>query len=175
MAEKILVATDGSDTGNLAVNVAAELAAKLGHDLRIVHVLMHGRAVEEWRRMAEAEHLIKHVAQQTGRAAGGDPPSVDDYFARIEEDSKAALVVRIIGDEILARSKTRAIEIGARNVSTQSCIGDYADQILDVAEAEKPRMIVLGSRGLGRVRGALLGSVSQKVVHQAKCTVVVVR
>lgn len=175
MAGKILVATDGSDTGNLAVDTAAELSAKLDHDLCIVHVLMHGRATEEWLRMAEAEHLIEHVAQQTGRAASGDPSSLGDYVARIENDTKAALVVRIIGDEILARAKKRAIERGARNVSTQSCIGDYADQILDTAEAEKPGMIVLGSRGLGRMRGTLLGSVSQKVLHHAKCTVVVAR
>lgn len=175
MAGKILVATDGSDTGNSAVDAAAELSAKLGHDLRIVHVLMHGRATEEWLRMAEAEHLITHAAQQMGRASGGDIASIGDYFARIEDGTKMALVVRIIGEEILTRSKMRAIELGARNVSTQCYVGDYADQILDVAEAEKPQMIVLGSRGLGRMRGTLLGSVSQKVLHHAKCTVVVVR
>ncbi|MDO9527069.1 MAG: universal stress protein [Gemmobacter sp.] len=175
MDGKILVATDGSETGNRAVDAAAELSAKLGHDLCIVHVLMHGRATEDWMRMAEAEHLIEHVAQQTGRAVGRDPSSLGNYFARIEDDANAALVVRIVGDEIQARSKTRAIEIGACNVTTRSCVGDYADQILDAADAEKPTMIVLGSRGLGRTRGALLGSVSQKVLHHAKCTVVVVR
>ena len=175
MAGKILVATDGSDTGNLAVDAAAELSAKLGHDLCIVHVLMHGRATEEWTRMAESEHLIKHVAQQTPRGASGDPTSLGDYFARLEDDTNTALVLRIIGDEILARARIRASERGARNVTTRSCIGDYADQILDVAEAEKPGMIVLGSRGLGRMRGTLLGSVSQKVLHHARCTVVVVR
>ena len=36
-------------------------------------------------------------------------------------------------------------------------------------------MIVLGHRGLGRVRTLLLGSVAQKVVQQAECTVVSVR
>lgn len=175
MAGKILVATDGSDTGTLAVDAAAELSAKLGHDLCIVHVLMHGRTTDDWTRMAEVEHMIKHVAQQTGRPISGDPTSLGDYFARIEEDTNTALVVRLIGEEVLARAKTRAVDLGARNVTTQSRSGDYADQILDAAEAEHPDMIVIGSRGLGRMRGTLLGSVSQKVLHHAKCTVVVVR
>jgi nucleotide-binding universal stress UspA family protein len=43
-----------------------------------------------------------------------------------------------------------------------------------VAEAENAEMIVLGRRGLGRVREVLLGSVSQKVLHQADCTVIIV-
>ena len=175
MAETILIATDGSETGNRAVDAAAELSAKLGHDLCILHVLMTGRAPEEWTRMVEAEHMIDHVAQRTGRAADGRPASLDDSFSQREDDAQSALVLRIIGEEILAQAKIRAIDLGARRVSTCSRVGDYADQILDVAEAEHPALIVLGSRGLGRLRGALLGSVSQKVLHHATCTVMVVR
>ena len=36
-------------------------------------------------------------------------------------------------------------------------------------------MIVIGSRGLGKIRSAVLGSVSQKVIHNATQTVVVVK
>ncbi len=47
-------------------------------------------------------------------------------------------------------------------------------RILDVAEAEKADLLVMGRRGLGRVREVLLGSVSQKVLHHADCKVVIV-
>ncbi len=42
-------------------------------------------------------------------------------------------------------------------------------------EAQDADMIVVGSRGRGSVASLLLGSVSQEVVHQASCPVVVVR
>ncbi|MBQ1615172.1 MAG: universal stress protein, partial [Selenomonas sp.] len=36
-------------------------------------------------------------------------------------------------------------------------------------------LIIMGSRGLGIVKGVLLGSVSQYIVEQAKCPVLVVK
>lgn len=44
-----------------------------------------------------------------------------------------------------------------------------------VAEHEKCEMIIMGSRGLSDIEGLLLGSVAHKVLHIAKCPVLVVR
>jgi nucleotide-binding universal stress UspA family protein len=55
-------------------------------------------------------------------------------------------------------------------------IGDKPDQqIITVAEEIGAGLIVLGSRGMGGVRRALLGSVSDSVVRHAHCPVLVVR
>ena len=53
--------------------------------------------------------------------------------------------------------------------------GSIAEAILDVAATRKCDLIVMGSRGLGRLEGALLGSNSQKVVSHAACPVLIVR
>ena len=47
--------------------------------------------------------------------------------------------------------------------------------ILKVAEAEGSDMIIMGSRGLGLFKGAILGSVSQKVVEESKIPVMVIK
>ena len=47
--------------------------------------------------------------------------------------------------------------------------------IIDLADAEKAELVVLGSRGLSEFRGMLLGSVSNKVVQKAGCPVLVIK
>lgn len=51
--------------------------------------------------------------------------------------------------------------------------GDPADAL--VAEAGSAELIVVGSRGRGGLKSALLGSVSGHVIHHAACPVVVVK
>ena len=52
--------------------------------------------------------------------------------------------------------------------------GPEAESILKVAESRKADLIVMGTRGLGAVKGFLVGSVSRKVIHYASCPVMVV-
>ena len=53
--------------------------------------------------------------------------------------------------------------------------GNIARSILDVADEQGSDMIVMGSRGLGLLKGVLIGSVSQKVVEEAQIPVMVVK
>jgi nucleotide-binding universal stress UspA family protein len=52
--------------------------------------------------------------------------------------------------------------------------GNPADQVVELARARKAALIVVGSRGLGAVAGALLGSVSSAIIHRADRPVLVV-
>jgi nucleotide-binding universal stress UspA family protein len=54
-------------------------------------------------------------------------------------------------------------------------VGDAAPQIVALAEEIEAGLIVMGSRGLGGIRRALIGSVSDAVVRHAHCPVLVVR
>jgi nucleotide-binding universal stress UspA family protein len=53
--------------------------------------------------------------------------------------------------------------------------GDPAGEILRAAREGKSDLVVIGARGLGRLGGLILGSVSVRVLHAAPCPVLVVR
>jgi nucleotide-binding universal stress UspA family protein len=60
-------------------------------------------------------------------------------------------------------------------IHTELLEGDAAEAIIEVAETRRSDLIVMGSRGLGRLAGLLLGSTSQKVLSHAPCPVLIVR
>ena len=53
--------------------------------------------------------------------------------------------------------------------------GDPAKEIVAVAKEGGFDVVVVGHRGSGRIREMFMGSVSEKVVHSAPCSVVIVR
>lgn len=175
MKKHILVATDGSDTAMKAVDLAAEIAGKFGVPLTVAHVRQFGRPAEELARMADVEHLVEHVNRQSNLDFQLMTGTVGDMFSDKRPSSDVVRVVTMIGDEIVRRAVDRSKELGATDVRTSTSQGDAADAILDMASDAGADMIVIGHRGLGRVRTLLLGSVAQKVTQQAECTVVSVR
>lgn len=176
MINKILLAVDGSQHAQSATDLAAELAGKLGAELLIVHVLMHGRPSAELVRMAEAEHIVQAAHTAAIPDATYIRGSHLEALGTNEKDkAKFARIIAALGDEIVARAKASSLESGARSVETLVHSGDYAEEILDVADTHSADMIVIGSRGLGRIKSTVLGSVSQKVLHHASCAVVIVR
>ncbi len=53
--------------------------------------------------------------------------------------------------------------------------GVPAEEIIKMAQSENVDLIVMGSRGLTEVRAFLLGSVSDKVSHHARCPTLIVK
>lgn len=175
MIKKILLAFDGSENAHRALAVAAELASKLEAKLHIVHVLLHGQPSEELVRMAEieyhAEQTYKVIYPETTYIAGQYP----ELLSGTKDRTRHTRILAIIGEQLVERAKQRSAERGATNITTSIRNGDGAAEILSAAEMEDADMIVIGSRGLGVVRGTVLGSVSQKVLHHAPNCVVTVK
>lgn len=78
------------------------------------------------------------------------------------------------GEKILALAKEM---IGKSTVNLQETLleGPAAEAILSVAHTRCADLIVLGTRGMGAVKGLLFGSVATKISHHAPCAVLVVR
>lgn len=60
-------------------------------------------------------------------------------------------------------------------LKTEVLEGPPAEAILKVATVREVDLIVMGTRGLGRLAGVLLGSQSQKVIAHASCPVLLAR
>jgi nucleotide-binding universal stress UspA family protein len=75
--------------------------------------------------------------------------------------------------EALALGLERAQVLGPELAITGKVLGPPTVDAL-LAESQDALMLVLGSRGLGSLRGMLLGSVSQACASEAACPVVIV-
>lgn len=100
------------------------------------------------------------------------PPAELRELAQADHDlgtATAALVRRIL-DDASARGKRH----GVREIKTLAMSGDPANATLKIAQEERADLIVVGRRGLGGLSRLLLGSVSEKIVANARCAVTVV-
>lgn len=132
---RILVATDGSEGADRAIDYAA------------------GRAKDDG-----AELLIANIV-----GGFGLPNKVLMAFA----NDRSVLLKELLESqsaEILAAARERAHKAGAGAILLESRTGEVAHTIIDIAQEKQADAIVVGKRGAGRVAGALLGSVSQKLV-----------
>ena len=79
------------------------------------------------------------------------------------------------GRELLGDQMTKIREAGVTAASEHLVAGRPDREIVAIAEKLGAGLIVMGSRGLGGVRRALMGSVSDSVVRHAHCPVLVAR
>ena len=99
-------------------------------------------------------------------------PSLYIYSPKIMEKLRADYEREYT--KILERCKDMANKSGI-NIHTVIIEGDPASKIIGYSEMEKFDIIIIGSRGMGQFKEMILGSVSNKVLHHAKCSVMVVR
>lgn len=78
--------------------------------------------------------------------------------------------------EVLDNEVRQIQEAGGKVAQSHLRMGEGRDEaIVHLAEEIDAGLIIIGSRGRGRIRRALMGSVSDSVVRHAHCPVMVVR
>jgi nucleotide-binding universal stress UspA family protein len=175
MIKKILVPTDGSEHARKAVQFAGDIAGKYGAQIVLLHVLLDGATSGELRNLVKVKRLPKSVVEAMDRveevqlSAAMMPDSVPIRIPLPDD------VLDAVGKAILDDAEATAQKHGAKNVKRVVERGRPAQAILSCAEKQKANLIVMGSRGLGDLKGMLVGSVSHKVSNLSPCTCVTVK
>jgi nucleotide-binding universal stress UspA family protein len=95
----------------------------------------------------------------------GTPGYDRELYEMIEEEARETL-----------RKLTWRVKVARGTVAeTHLRMGGVAEEIVGLANELDVGLIVVGSRGLGRIRRTLAGSVSESVFRHAHCPVMVVR
>jgi nucleotide-binding universal stress UspA family protein len=142
--KRILAATDGSEGATTALRAAIELAE-----------------------LTRAELIVLNVFETEEISAIHDPEARE--FARVEHlRGDYAEAKEIMSESVLGDAKVIVKECPGVNASFAFLVGDPATQIMRYAEEVEADMIVMGRRGLNRLAGLLLGSVSQKVTSTTR-------
>jgi nucleotide-binding universal stress UspA family protein len=117
------------------------------------------------------------LAQKYGatlRLVHAYPPIFTDVMMS-GADIEAIIALRTqAGEAILQRAMEHA-QVCVSDLTAELREAPDAEAILEEAETHHCDLIVMGTRGLGRLAGLLLGSVSQKVIQHARCPVLLVR
>jgi len=141
----IVVGTDGSQRAERAVDRAGEIANALGATVHVVSGYRSG---------------------PTGMwttAVQGHPAPTEQYDNADE---------RALAQECVERAQKRLARLG---VASEAHVfsGEPAEALMWVADAQDAQMIIVGNRGMTGAR-RMLGSVPNRVSHNARCDVLIV-
>lgn len=147
---KILIATDGSRFSQDAITKACEFA--------------EGMKDVSFRLISVYEPQVPMVAEPYALSA--------EYYQRLDDLAKqnAEEAVQAGVEFIRNRFPDESVEI-----TTTVELGAPARMIIEESESWKPDMIAVGSHGHGFWGRLALGSVSDAVLHHARCTVLVAK
>jgi len=150
---RILLASDGSESAAHATEVAVELSKKTHSELHVLYV-------DE-----DATASLYPQAPETAWVVQEDLAPIEEQGQQFEQVARQTLDAEV--------QNVRAV--GGTVAQAHLRIGTPAAEIVELAEELGVGLVVVGSRGLGGIRRALMGSVSDSVVRHAHCMVLVVR
>ena len=153
---KILLASDSSDTAAHAMNLAVELSEQTGSQLHLVYVGEDAYS---------SAALISPEAADLEGVAREDPVLIEQLQQQSDQMAR-----RVLDTEV---QKVR--EAGGTVAQAHLRMGKADIEIVELAKEIDAGLLILGSRGSGMIKRALIGSVSDSVVRHAHCPVTVVR
>ena len=152
---KLLVPVDGSNASISAVKKALELAKKYGFAIKLISVVTEKNS--EYRRHENAWRGVD----------GSIISDSEELEKRLEEKIKEN-AQRLL-DAIVSK-----LDFSGIRVEKEVLLGEPYAKILETAKNDNIDIIVMSNRGFSKVKRFFVGSVTQKVISDAPCPVLVV-
>ena len=149
MFNKILVPVDGSEHSDKALRYATMMAETFNSKIILVHVFSLPTAVEP---------------------AIGAIPITPDVIEAMQKSAEQ--ILKEAEDKVEEARKNKDKPIPVETFLEHDGI---VDQIISIAEKEKVDLIVMGARGLSKLKKIFLGSISEGVTHKAHCPVMTIK
>ncbi|XP_039828547.1 universal stress protein A-like protein [Panicum virgatum] len=151
-ALKVVAAVDASEESLHALSWALDNIVRCHPDAALVVV--------------HAQHAVDHfVYPVAAHGIAYAPPLAVESMRKTQEENTRQILARA-----LDMCKERQVDATAAIVE-----GDAKEAICQAVERMQAGLLVLGSRGLGKIKRAFLGSVSDYLSHHACCPVLVVK
>ncbi|MGE5771641.1 MAG: universal stress protein [Hyphomicrobiales bacterium] len=147
MYKHILVAIDGSDTSNLALQESMKLAKEQQAALRLVHVV---------------DETPTYMTTDTAYALA-------DFQKAMREAGQKVLTT------CAATARQAGVEVDTKFIVLQTLTQRICDAIIEEAKRWPADLIVIGTHGRHGFNHLLLGSVAEGVIRLAASPVLVIR
>jgi nucleotide-binding universal stress UspA family protein len=161
LIKKILVGVDGSKNSEKALDSALDLAETFSASILILNVFQPP---------PELGYLPNVVTQFSASGIPQDTIGNQSNLYGFIKD------LRKMHEDILYKAAERAIKLKPMlKITTELKEGNTPSQIVATAAEGGFDLIVLGHLGESEIKEFLLGSTSERVVHQARCAVLIVK
>lgn len=159
--KRVLYATDGSKYSRCALDYIMTFPFPAETEIRAIHILPAYRPAESAN--PHYTHGAEVFAPYIFREAGAS----EEMNAILAEEERE-------GDMLMADTLSQLEKVFSAPVGVVRR-GDAATEILDYIRDNKIDLVISGSRGLSRLKGLFLGSVSRKLAHYSNSSVMVVK
>ena len=161
MITKILVGVDGSENSAKALDYALEIADKFSASVLIINVFQpppeFGYQINTFQQYPSSAYPQRQI---------GYLPNMESVLNEL----------RKLHETILSKATEKATkQKPAVKITAELKEGYPPSKIIETAAEEEVDLIVIGHRGDSQIKELFLGSTSERVAHQAKCSVLIAK
>jgi len=153
---KILVPVDGSNASMHAVKKSIEYAKKFNSSIKLITVVNKDKLIG-------SERNEKLWRQVDGSSILENNELIKEVGTRINENAAKML-----------NSIVQELDFSDIKTEREVLLGEPYEKILETARNENFDLIVMGNRGFSKIKRFFLGSVTQRVISDAPCPVLVI-